>query len=257
MLGTIEQRHVFDLLGALAERDGGRLLSELKTALDTALDPESVLSELMSMLHNIAVLQVVPEGYDEAMGPEAELQDLSARLSPEDVQLFYQIGLVGRRDLALAPDPRAGLQMILLRMLAFRPAESAAAPASPVQAKSSAAKQARPAKAAGVKAKAAPTPAPVETQRNGDATPSPAPVAESAAPAASTDWHNTVESLKLAGVVKQLAIHCSLAGQDGERVELCLDPDFSHLHTKQRQARLEQALSDRLAHPVRLNDDRW
>ncbi|KPK38956.1 MAG: DNA polymerase III subunit gamma/tau [Gammaproteobacteria bacterium SG8_47] len=242
MLGTIEQRHVFELLAALGQRDGGRLLAELAAALDVAPDPESVLSELMSTLHHLAVLQVVPQGYDEAMGPEAELLQLSTQLTPQDVQLFYQIGLLGRRDLTLAPDPRAGLQMILLRMLAFRPAETVAEPA-PAQPAPSGRKQARVAAALAHEGQTAPA---VERSE-------PVTSPGSATQAAVLDWHRTVASLKLAGVVKQLAIHCALVAHDGERLELCLDPDFSHLHTKDRQTRLEQALSEHLAQPVRLN----
>jgi DNA polymerase-3 subunit gamma/tau len=242
MLGTIEQRHVFELLASLADRDGGRLLAELGVALDAAPDPESILNELMSTLHHLAVLQVVPEGYDEAMGPQADLQDLSARLSREDVQLFYQIGLIGRRDLALAPDPRTGLQMILLRMLAFRPADAeASAPvAQPPPSSRSQGASASPAVTSESRAR---------EKRSSTAARAPEPTE----PTGLSDWHRVVGSLKLAGVVKQLAIHCALLGHEAERVELCLDPDFGHLHTKERQARLEQALATHLGQPVRLN----
>ncbi len=122
MLGTLDRARVAGLLEALAEGDGAQVVERLAALAEQAPDYPSVLAELLSLLHHLALLQAVPSAYTESMGDPELLRRLGARLSPEDVQLFYQIGLTGRRDLPLAPDPCSGLEMVLLRMLAFRPA---------------------------------------------------------------------------------------------------------------------------------------
>jgi len=121
MLGTIDQRVVYDLLAALAEADGAALLGAVARVAEQATDFSGVLEELLAVLHRIAIAQAVPDAIDNSRGDRERIIDLAARLAAEDVQLFYQIGLNGRRDLPLAPDPRSGLEMTLLRMLAFRP----------------------------------------------------------------------------------------------------------------------------------------
>jgi DNA polymerase-3 subunit gamma/tau len=118
MLGAIDQTQVLALLTALADADAGQLLHTVADMDTLAPDYAQVLAEMLHDLQRVAVLQSVPEAASE---DDQELVSLSKRLSPEDVQLYYQIALIGRRDLPLAPDPRAGLEMLLLRMLAFRP----------------------------------------------------------------------------------------------------------------------------------------
>src|SRR5690606_1545236 len=86
--------------------------------------------ELLAMLHRLAIAQAVPDAIDNSRGDQQRLQELAAMLTAEDVQLFYQMGLNGRRDLPLAPDPRSGLEMALLRMLAFRPQGAPQTPGS-------------------------------------------------------------------------------------------------------------------------------
>jgi len=130
MLGTVERDDVFRLLEALAAEDGAQLLS-IVAELDTrAPDYLSVLDELATALQRLAVLQMVEDAGAEWEGRE-RLQDLAGRLTAESVQLYYQIAILGRRDLPLAPEPRAGLEMCLLRMLAFQPTDSGPMPSPP------------------------------------------------------------------------------------------------------------------------------
>jgi DNA polymerase-3 subunit gamma/tau len=120
MLGTIDQDSIERLLQALTVNDAAGLLAVAHTAVELNVDPSVVLEELLLALHRIALAQT-----DAALvtGPDsARLLVHARRLTPEDVQLYYQIALLGRRDLGLAPDPRTGLEMTLLRMLVFRPA---------------------------------------------------------------------------------------------------------------------------------------
>ena len=122
MLGTLSHERLLGLIEALAAADAARLMQEVDELARAAADLEPVLAELLSVLHQIAVAQTVPGALDESVADVEQVRALAERLDPADVQLYYQIGTMGRRDLAWAPDPRAGLEMTLLRMLAFRPA---------------------------------------------------------------------------------------------------------------------------------------
>ncbi len=121
MLGSIDQGAVYVMLDALAALDGSALLAAVAGLAEQATDFSAVLEELLGALHRIAVAQVVPDALDNSHGDRERMLAYAAKLAGEDVQLFYQIALHGRRDLPLASDPRAGLEMTLLRMLAFKP----------------------------------------------------------------------------------------------------------------------------------------
>ncbi|TLY96406.1 MAG: DNA polymerase III subunit gamma/tau [Gammaproteobacteria bacterium] len=122
MLGTISRDHVLRIAQLLAEADGAALVSCARSLEEFAPDYAQVLDELAALLVRVGLRQAVSdyEG-DELYAPEL-LERLARALSPEDVQLFYQTAIIGRRDLPLAPDPRTGFEMTLLRMIAFRPA---------------------------------------------------------------------------------------------------------------------------------------
>jgi DNA polymerase III subunit gamma/tau len=121
MLGSIDQGAVYALLDALALFDGAALLEAVGHIAEHATDFSSVLEELLTALHRIAIAQAVPSAIDNSFGDRERVLAYAAQFAAEDVQLFYQIALHGRRDLPLASDPRAGLEMALLRMLAFKP----------------------------------------------------------------------------------------------------------------------------------------
>ncbi|MBO8085247.1 MAG: DNA polymerase III subunit gamma/tau [Marichromatium sp.] len=128
MLGTLDGEVVLALVEALAGGDGAALLAEVERVAALTPDYAELLRELIALLHRLALVQQVPQllAADDPDGDR--LRALAARLSPEDVQLYYQVALTGQGDLALAPDPRAGLEMVLLRALAFRPASPAGQP---------------------------------------------------------------------------------------------------------------------------------
>ncbi|TKS54442.1 DNA polymerase III subunit gamma/tau [Luteimonas yindakuii] len=127
MLGTVDRTRVGALLEALASADGERLLDEVGTLAEFSPDWGSVLDALAEALHRIQVRQLVPgAGVD---GEGVDLDALAAAVRPELVQLWYQMALDGRRELPLAPSPRTGFEMSLLRMLAFRPLDGVTADA--------------------------------------------------------------------------------------------------------------------------------
>ena len=121
MLGTIEQTYIFQLLDALALSDAKAIVNVIDQLTEQAADFSTALEDLLSLLHRITVVQMIPDIQDENIEDLARIRELAKRFTPEDVQLYYQIGLIGRRDLQLAPSLRSGFEMILLRMLAFVP----------------------------------------------------------------------------------------------------------------------------------------
>ena len=115
MLGLLPHEHLIGLLQAIADDDGQRMLGIVAQMAQLTTDFTAAADSLIALLHGIAVQQVVTR--DDA---DEDIAALAKLLSPADVQLYYQMALYGRRDLPLAPDPRGGLEMLLLRMLAFR-----------------------------------------------------------------------------------------------------------------------------------------
>ena len=239
MLGTIERRHLYDVLRALAQHDAGTLLALVAGFSEQAADYEGFLAELLSLLQRVAVAQVVSDRVDASFSDGEEVAELAALLPMEDVQLYYQIGMIGRRDLPLAPDPKGGLEMILLRMLAFRPGQTAASVApAPVHQQASVASAHPPVKAAG-------TDQTHETERK-DA------VAVSVEVAKDASWETMIQAMALKGMLRQFAENCSLVRCEGQHVQLALDPAHGHLRSGSLEQRLQQALSEHSGASVQL-----
>jgi DNA polymerase-3 subunit gamma/tau len=121
MLGSVEQRHVHELLQAIGQRDGGAAMAVIAEVFAQARDFSVLLHDLAEALHRIALIQQLPDYRDDSRNDWESLVELAADFDPEDVQLFYQIAITGRRDLVLAPNERSGCEMTVLRMLAFQP----------------------------------------------------------------------------------------------------------------------------------------
>jgi DNA polymerase-3 subunit gamma/tau len=121
MLGSIDRQFVIEICRAMASNSGDDLLKSVDRMSEQSPDYEVALSEILSVWHQVAILQTVPEALDNNTRSFNDLMDLSKVVSVEDVQLFYQICLLGRKDLPLAPSHRSGFEMIMLRALAFRP----------------------------------------------------------------------------------------------------------------------------------------
>ena len=133
MLGTIDRRALATLGEALMTGDRAVLRSELKHIGELSVDYSGLLSELLVLWHDVAARQVLGDGIESELVDDDVLVRLAEGLSPEDVQLYYQLTLLARRDLDLAPDHRTGFEMAILRLIAFKPAsgegEKAALPA--------------------------------------------------------------------------------------------------------------------------------
>lgn len=248
MLGTLDRAQVFGIVEALIERDARKVLDGVNELDEHAPDYREVLAELAALLQKLALLQAVPDlQIDESDDVEA-YKKLAAAITPEDAQLFYQIAIVGRRDLELAPDARGGFEMVLLRMLAFSAQEVvASAGSTPAPA---------PARAGGgvpasVRAAAA---APVQAQAPSasvaSATPPPATPKPAAANGGAGDWNAMVAQMGLGGITRQLAVNCAFLGKHGNKVRLQLDPEGAHYRTAMMEDKLRQALSTYYGEPV-------
>ncbi|WP_415354551.1 DNA polymerase III subunit gamma/tau [Pseudomonas aeruginosa] len=133
MLGTLDHGQVYGVLQALLEGDARALLEAVRHLAEQGPDWGGVLAEILNVLHRVAIAQALPEAIDNGQGDRERVLGLAQALPAEDVQFYYQMGLIGRRDLPLAPDPRSGFEMVLLRMLAFRPADADGAPRTPLK----------------------------------------------------------------------------------------------------------------------------
>jgi DNA polymerase-3 subunit gamma/tau len=247
MLGSIAQERIHDLLSALAGLDGGRVLTVICELAEQAPDFSGVLQDLLALLHRIALAQAVPDVADNSAGDREQVEELARSLAPEDVQLFYQIGLVGQRDLPLAPDPQSGFEMVILRMLAFRPAGPAGTTAGSTN---------RPAEARPQKKKPSDEPEPKLRPK----APPPPPAREQREPQHQTAprrvdlsrWHQVVEELELGGMSRQLANNCVFDAWDGAVLSLKLDAAHRHMQVESTVQRLQKALEAHLGAPVKL-----
>jgi DNA polymerase-3 subunit gamma/tau len=182
----------------------------------------------------VALVQAVPDYDGDELYELSLLRELADGIRPEDIQLYYQTAIIGRRDLHLAPEPRAGFEMTLLRMLGFRLAGTAlAAGPAPGAAPGGGALAAKA--AAGGRGPRAEAPAAAEAPA-GTAAPEGA-----GGPAA--DWAAMVAEMALSGAVRSLALHCQFVGRRDGAVRLALDPRFQAARTAGIEAKLQQALA--------------
>jgi len=260
MLGTVDRARVGALLDALAAGDGARLLAEVATLAEFSPDWNGVLDAVADALHRVQVRQLVPGA--ETEGGMVDVDALAHLLRPELVQLWYQMALNGRRDLPLAPSPRAGFEMVLLRMLAFRPQEGTSGAATGGGAsRASAADAARSAfaeaptrgapvasprnDAPALRPSAAPAPPRVEPvpPPPAPATSMPAPVAAPAMALDADRWLDLVAGSGLKGPARELAMHAGFLAYDGTLLRLSLTPADEHLQSPA----LVKVLADALA----------
>jgi len=235
MLGTIDRNFVERIARDLAAGDAAAVLSTVAEIDEHFPDYGRLLDDLAALLQRIAVVQVVgSSGQDEAEGLR-EPVELAAQMSAADVQLFYQTAITGRRDLHLAPDPRSGAEMTLLRMLAFRPAAGPDVPATAPVAKQPAA-------------------ASVETT-SGEASARPKPAAQPAEAAADwdeLDWSALLPQLSLVGATRLLAGNCAYLKRAGDTVYFSLDERFDGMLTRQRTEAIAKALGEHFGESLKI-----
>ncbi|HEX7801487.1 MAG TPA: DNA polymerase III subunit gamma/tau [Pseudoxanthomonas sp.] len=271
MLGTVDRTQVGAMLAALADGDGARLLQIVAALAEFSPDWNGVLEALAEALHRIQVRQLVPSVSVEADGIDAE--HFAQRLRPEVVQLWYQMAVNGRRDLYLAPSTRAGFEMSVLRMLAFRPAGAGQVNAEPA----GTTEAAKPSQTASVVAAPPPEPAvarqetPAPLAKSVAATPvvpvarpqpqsapaAVAPVAESAVAAIATaeDWLHFAGNSGMKGAARQLAENAAFVGYGEGVLRLSLDAGFDYLRSEKSLAELSNTLASKLGAAPRIAFD--
>jgi len=222
MLGTVDRAHTVRLLEQIAAGDAASVMESVAALDEFAPDYAAALDDLATLIQKVALRQAIP-GYTagEAFAPET-LDTLAGRISAADLQLYYQLAIVGRRDLDLAPEQRSGFEMVLLRMLAFRPAEA--------------------------------TDMPARTLRTAAAAAAP-PAKTSHAPAGATpadSWRAMIGALDVQGAARQLAINCTLLAREQNQVRLLLDPRGVHFRTRQTEETLAGALGRVLGGEIQL-----
>jgi DNA polymerase-3 subunit gamma/tau len=252
MLGVVATERLPDLLGAVHRGDAGAVFAEIEAMAEYAPDFGGMLREVVTLLHRVALLQQVPDAAQAAWGEIDRLQALAGEIPAEDIQLYYQIALSGQRDLPLAPEERGGFEMVMLRMLAFRPADDQAgtagsahaAPATPPgrpqpgRGADAAAREALSATAVGPKAPAhAPSAAGPSTAVGADRF---------------ADWHAFVAGLQIRGMAAQLANNSVYMSWDGKTLALRVDPSCSSMVESLARQRLQEAIEASLGQAVAL-----
>jgi DNA polymerase-3 subunit gamma/tau len=255
MLGSVARGQVLGVLDALATGDGERLLAECTQIASYSPDFGGVLDDIASVLHRLQLIQLIP-GYrpEEDSDDDGALMALAERMTPEDVQLYYQIATSGRRDLALAPDARTGFEMALLRMLAFRPGDGVPAAraerpvANPAPSRPAApARPAAPERRPEAPPRAAPAPAPDPVVA--------APVVAAPVPRDANglpDWETLIERAGLRGPFGLLAQNAVLRERDGQTLVLALQPAHMSLAVEPMVSQMEERIGQALGERIRL-----
>ena len=274
MLGTIERGYVVDICTALSTGTGTDVLAAVGRMAEQAPDYDLALADVLSIWHQVAILQAVPEALDKGVSHYSALLALAQAVSREDTQLFYQICLLGRKDLHLAPDLKSGFEMIMLRALAFRPLPPnktvAAAPAAPGEAEPTVKKSET------VAPSESPRPVAVLHEVNSNAAVALQPVQEPIAsavpelkavvseePPASpiedrvslqkfnpNNWIEIRKQLSIGASLGEIASHCLYKGREGSQLNFLIDSDETSLYDSAHQQSLAEALTDYFQQPV-------
>ncbi|NDY96854.1 DNA polymerase III subunit gamma/tau [Wenzhouxiangella limi] len=259
MLGSVEQRHIHQLLQALAERQPGAAIAAIGEVFGQARSLSRLLQDLAEALHRIALIQQLPDYRDDSRADWEELTAMAARLDSEDVQLYYQIAVTGRRDLHLAPTERSGCEMTLLRMFAFAPMDNpdgsasgrSSAPGRPI---GEDARGLASAASGAVDAAPKPVPSPEDSPgavaEGGSATPSSA----SDAPVLTAEnWPALLARLGLNGSVRTVAALLAFSETGDGYITFTAGRDDLFMMTERFKAALTSALSAHLGYEVRVS----
>jgi DNA polymerase III subunit gamma/tau len=231
MLGTVHREQVQRVVELLAAGDAAALLDYARSFDELSPDYAQLLDQLAALLERIALKQLVPGFEGDELHPAELLARLAAQIAAEDLQLYYQTAILGRRDLGLAPDARTGFRMTLIRMLAFRPPGTTPAVPGPSER----------------------SPRAIATAASPVLASVPIPESDRTSPerAGGDDWGAIVAQLP-PGASRQLASHCSWLAREGVTVRLALDPRSAVLRTRALEDKLAQALSRHFGTPMRL-----
>jgi DNA polymerase-3 subunit gamma/tau len=274
MLGSVDLSYVYKLLESVSAGDVGAGLETVEQMSEHGADFQSAADELLTLIHRVAIAQAVPDAIDNSWGDAQRVAAIASTVTAEDAQLWYQLALNGKRDLEMAPEARTGFEMLLLRMVAFRPAaviddqltaadlqDQSSRPAvqeggEPVK------KSARPegeaiasvqpsgSKLSPASRQATVTVAvkPRETAPDVPAVPRveevTVPTGEDFSAVSSGNWWQVVDQLGLTGIVHSIASNCCIQGNTGSAVTLVLDERNSSLLNDTHANKISLALEN-------------
>ena len=272
MLGTIDRSFAIGICNALIAGDGTQLLAEVSKMAELSPDYIMVLADLLSIWHQVAIMQTVPESIDKTLSHYADICEIANSVSREDIQLYYQICLLGRKDLDLAPDLKSGFEMVLLRALAFRPGSASGSKKSaPIKANTGAESslkkpQAEVSPVPQAQQKITPKVELVENHKPAviqQVEPEITPVKEQAAveqniadlpietnnnitlnQLAPNNWLEVHSQLNLGASLGEIASHCLLSERRENQLFFIIDQEQTSLYDAAHQQSLAEALSD-------------
>ena len=253
MLGAIDQSYLFNLIQAVIDQDGQKVIEIAKHMDERNLSFEAALNDLANLIQIISVTQAIPESLEVSYLDRDQVIALSKKISAEQLQLLYQITILGRRDLYLAPDEYAGFTMTLLRMLSFAPQDALIAK-NPAIAKNdvphSATKMESAAISKDVSSETFEIKKKIEVTHEIDEDISDKEISKEAVPF-NGNWRELVDQLKL-GLVKALAQQSELVSFKNNEIILSIADEHKHLLNEAYQKKLELSLSEHFSQRIKL-----
>ena len=213
MLGSIEKTQLYAIIDALGEKKGNLLIEAANDLADLGVSLDKGLLVLSKMIHRMSLLKAIPDCLDKDSTHDEKLKKLSEKFTPEDLQLMYQVTIHGMKDFEWAPDEFAGFSMVLLRMLAFAPAQSIYS----------------------VKEKKTKTKI---LEKKGAETKPRQPLPD--------DWRSYLKKLKVGGMASMLANNCELISVTEKSLKFLVPKSFENLINPQYISRLQAALKEDL-----------
>lgn len=254
MLGAIDQSYLYELLRCLINQDGAALLAQARLMEQRSLSFDAALGDLANLLQQVAVAQNVPLSIANDHPERDLLLDLAQKLAPDAIQLYYQIAILGRRDIGLAPDEYAGFTMCLLRMLAFSPISTSGSETAKRPPPEKASVPVHPHQAAEMEMAAAVT---EQAEKKTDPTLAPKAATVSAIETSrgavfDGNWRGLVDQLKL-GLARALAQNCELLRYDEHSLYLSIPAEHKHLLDQGYQEKLRAAINQHFSKKVQLH----
>lgn len=252
MLGAIDQSYLYDIIHALLNQDSAGLIEKAKQMDARSISFEAALNDLAGLLHQIAIVQNSPESIAQDLPERAALLILANKINAETLQLYYQICILGRRDISLAPDEYAGFTMTLLRMLAFSPNENTAQKAVPKQ--TTATSTAAPSSSSARESIAKPMiEVPQATIQLAEENNTAISDSTESTTAFNGDWRSLVENKLKLGLARALAQNCEMIRYDENSITLRVAESQKHLASPNYQDKLSGAIDAHFGHKIKLH----
>ena len=233
LMGTIDREDLNGLIQSLINSDPEALLNTIEIISLKNPDYDALLAELLSLLQKVAIIQLLPEDSKNILKSDKTLVKFAHAMKKEEAQLYYQIGIMGRKDLYFSPDAKSGLEMIMIRMLVFNPAVIEETKKKQI------------------------TNSFKEISDNLNDTPIENKEQEEISETVCRNhsggtWENIVNEMQLIGLVNQLALNCTLKSQDKNKVELSLSPSYKHMLNQNLNSRFAEAIKEKFGSEVKL-----